>query len=179
MKARTAELQFAKFIERFQDRITEEFLEDAFKRRDLFAQSPLGRQMVEDLAGRILSEFTKNIDKKTGVEYVADPHVNLGLRCCEDGLSCSEMVRIFILLKRHIWLFFQESDFAGQPFDVRSIVALNNRTALFFDRVIYYFLVGYEETKSEKTSELTRIYSEFLQMVRSDLGMDGTSEEDR
>ncbi len=124
MKARTAELQFAKFIERFQDRITEEFLEDAFQRRDLFSQSPLGRQMVEDLASRILSEFTKNIDKKTAVEYVADPYVQFGLRCSEDRLSCSEMVRIFILLKRHIWLFFQESDFAGQPFDVRSIERL-------------------------------------------------------
>ena len=43
MKARTAELQFAKFIERFKDRITEKFLEDAFHHRDLFSQSPLGR----------------------------------------------------------------------------------------------------------------------------------------
>ena len=98
----------------------------------------LGREMLEELAEAVLSEFTTNIDKKTTVETIADRYVQLGIRCCEDGLSYSEMVRVFILLKRHIWLFFQESNFAGQPFDVRSIVALNNRTALFFDRAMYH-----------------------------------------
>ena len=79
------------------------------------------------------------------------------------------MVRVFILLKRHIWLFFQESNFAGQPFDVRSIVALNNRTALFFDRVMYYFLVGYEQASSEDRTELETLYGKFLERLRRDL----------
>lgn len=74
-----------------------------------------------------------------------------------------------ILLKRHIWLFFQESDFAGQRYDVRSIVALNNRTALFFDRALYYFLVGYEQSTSEDRSELERFYQALLNRLRRDL----------
>jgi hypothetical protein len=79
------------------------------------------------------------------------------------------MVRVLILLKRHIWLFFQESNFAGQPFDVRSIVALNNRTALFFDRAVYYFLIGFEQVRCEGRSEIEKMYDAFVDKLRRDL----------
>lgn len=172
MPAKTFELQFAKFIERFRDQIKEAFLEDTFHKRDMFSHSSLGRQMVEDLADKVLSEFTTIIDRRTTVEFLADPYVRLGLKCHEDGISASEMVRVFILLKRHIWLFFQESNFAGQPFDVRSIVALNNRTALFFDRAIYYFLFGYEESGTDSEAELKGFYNAFLEKLKRDLAIE-------
>lgn len=169
MEARTFELEFAKFIQRFHEEIREAFLDDTFHKREMLSHYQLGKAMLQELASSILSEFATNIDRRTSVETIADRYVQLGIRCSEDGLSFSEMVRVFILLKRHIWLFFQESNFAGQPFDVRSIVALNNRTALFFDRAIYYFLVGYEQTSSEDATELESMYSAFLEKVRRDL----------
>ncbi|MEJ2719284.1 MAG: hypothetical protein P8182_19490 [Deltaproteobacteria bacterium] len=177
METRTFELGFAKFIEKFHEQIKENFLEDAFEKRELLSQYQLGREVLDDLAERICSQFTTNIDRKTSVQAVADEYVQLGLRCNEQGLSYSEMVRAFILLKRHIWLFFQESDFAGQRYDVRSIVALNNRTALFFDRAIYYFLVGYEQSSSEDRSELDKIYESLLRRLRRDLQLRQTPPE--
>lgn len=177
MEARTFELEFAKFIQRFHEQIKEAFLEDTFHKREIMSHYQLGKEMLQDLSSSILSEFTTNIDRRTTVETIADRYVQLGIRCCEDGLSYSEMVRVFILLKRHIWLFFQESNFAGQPFDVRSIVALNNRTALFFDRAIYYFLVGFEQAASEDASELESLYTSFLKRVRRDLSIRREEEE--
>ncbi|MGB9617546.1 MAG: hypothetical protein ACP5M0_09980 [Desulfomonilaceae bacterium] len=169
MEIRTFELEFARFIEKFRDHIREAFLEDTIHKRELLTHYQLGEKMLEDLANSVLSEFTKNIDKKTSVETIADKYVQLGIRCREDGLSFSEMVRAFILLKRHIWIFFQDSNFAGQPFDVRSIVALNNRTALFFDRAIYYFLVGFEQADSEEASELESMYDAFVEKLTRDI----------
>lgn len=177
MEVRTFELEFAKFIERFHLEIREAFLEDTFQKREILSHYRLGKEMLEELADSIVSEFATNVDKRTAVEVIADKYVQLGIRCCEDGLSFSEMVRVFILLKRHIWLFFQESNFAGQPFDVRSIVALNNRTALFFDRVIYYFLVGYEQASSDDRTELENLYNRFLERIRRDLRTAGEEEE--
>ncbi|MFH0824804.1 MAG: hypothetical protein V2B18_18785 [Pseudomonadota bacterium] len=173
MEARTFELGFAKFIERFHEQIRDSFVEDALLKRELLSQYELGNTMMEQLADSILSEFTKNIDKKTTVETIADRYVRLGLDCCEQGVSFSEMIRVFILLKRHIWLFFQESNFAGQPFDVRSIVALNNRMALFFDRAMYYFLVGFEQSQNDERSELEKFYGVLLEKLRRDLGLGG------
>ena len=171
MEGRTFELAYAKFIERFRDQIKENFLEDAFHKRELMSQYQVGEKMLEELSDNILSEFTVNIDRRTSVETVADRYVQLGIRCAEDGVSFSEMVRVLILLKRHIWLFFQESNFAGQPFDVRSIVALNNRTALFFDRAVYYFLVGYEQERSEDRSEVEKVYDSLVDLLRRDLAI--------
>ena len=169
MATRTFELEFAKFIQRFHEQIKEAFIEDTFHKREILSHYQLGREMLEDLADSVVPEFTKNIDKRTSVEQIADKYVRLGIRCCEERLSFSEIVRAFILLKRHIWLFFQDSNFAGQPFDVRSIVALNNRTALFFDRAIYYFLVGFEQALSDDSTELESLYRTFLGRIRKDL----------
>jgi hypothetical protein len=169
MEARTFEMEFAKFIQRFHQDIRDAFIDDAFHKREILSHYQLAKDMLQELADNVLSEFTTNIDKKTPVETIADRYVQLGIRCCEDGLSYSEMVRVFILLKRHTWLFFQESNFAGQPFDVRSIVALNNRTALFFDRAMYYFLVGFEQTQSEIKTELDDMYNVFLDRLYRDL----------
>ena len=169
MEARTFEMEFAKFIQRFHQDIRDAFIDDAFHKREILSHYQLAKDMLQELADNVLSEFTTNIDKKTSVETIADRYVQLGIRCCEDGLSYSEMVRVFILLKRHTWLFFQESNFAGQPFDVRSIVALNNRTALFFDRAMYYFLVGFEQTQSEIKTELDDMYNVFVDRLYRDL----------
>jgi len=132
MDPRTFEVQSAKFIERCHEQIRENFIEDAFHKREILSQYQLGREILEEVAGRILAGFTKNIDGETTREIIADEYLHLGVHCYDDGLSYAAMGRVFILLKRHIWLFFQDSNFAGQPFDVRSIIALNNRTALFF-----------------------------------------------
>jgi hypothetical protein len=178
MQQRTFELALAKFIEKFHEQIKEQFLEDAFNKRELLSQYQMGKEMLEELADSIGREFTRNIDRKTSVDEIADRYVRLGIRCYEDGVSYSEMVRVFILLKRHIWLFFQESDFAGQPYDVRSIVALNNRTALFFDRAIYYFLVGYEQSAAEDRTELEELYDSFLERLGRDLKLRMQREKD-
>jgi hypothetical protein len=167
----TFELGFAKFIERFHEQIRENFLEDALHKRGMLSQYQFGTRMLADLADSIVTEFTKNIDKRTTVETIADKYVQMGIKCCEERLSYSEMVRVFILLKRHIWLLFQENNFAGQPFDVRSIVTLNNRMALFFDRAMYYFLVGYEQAGLEDKSELEGLYRIVLDRIRRDLGL--------
>lgn len=169
MDGRTFELGFAKFLEKFHEEIKERFVDDAINKRELLSHYQLGPKLIEDLADSICPEFAKNIDKRTTAEYIADEYVKLGIRCHEDGLSFSEMIRVFILLKRHIWLFFQESNFAGQPFDVRSIVALNNRTALFFDRAMYYFLVGYEESMMEDSSDLRMMYESFVHKIAADV----------
>ncbi|MBI5250478.1 MAG: hypothetical protein HY912_13375, partial [Desulfomonile tiedjei] len=123
------------------------------------------------LADSVLREFTVMIDRRTSVETIADQYIQLGLQCCLDGVSSSELVRALVLLKRHIWIFFQESNFAGQPFDVRSIVALNNRTALFFDRATYYFLKGTEQAECTGETELEGLYKLVLNKLRKDLGL--------
>jgi hypothetical protein len=178
MEPRTFELEFAKFIERFHEQIKEAFLEDAYNKREILSHYRLGRKILEELADSVLTEFTVMIDRRTSVDTIADRYIQLGAQCCLDGISYAEMVRALVLLKRHIWLFFQESNFAGQPFDVRSIVALNNRTALFFDRAIYYFLVGTERNECKEETELEGLYKLFLSRLRKDLGLRQDTDED-
>jgi hypothetical protein len=177
MEVRTFELEFAKFIQRFHQPIKETFIEDTIDKRGLLSYYTNARSMLDELADDVVKEFTANIDRKTAVEVIAERYIQLGNSCRDQGVSYADMVRVFTLLKRHIWLFFQESNFAGQPFDVRSIVALNNRTALFFDRAIYHFLVGYEQSARQVPSELESLYQAFIEKVRRDLASGGGTRE--
>ncbi len=180
MEVRTFELGFGRFIERFSEQIKDDFLEDAFDKRGLLANYEGGKKLLEELADGICHEFCKTIDRNTPVDAIADQYIKLGAKCCDTGISYSDMVQVFVLLKRHIWVFFQDSNFAGQPFDVRSIVALNNRTALFFDRAICFFLMGYEKSNCQRHSEADKLYESFLKMLRRDLGViKGPIESDR
>jgi hypothetical protein len=169
MEVKTFELAFAKFIEKFHEQIKENFLEDSVNNRGLLSRRPNGRKILEDLADNVYSEFARNIDRKTTPEEIAERYTGLGKQCNDEGVSFSEMVRVFILLRRHVWLFFQESDFAGQRHDVRSIVALNNRTTLFFDRAMYGFLVGFEQAAFKDRSDLERLYESFVERLRRDV----------
>lgn len=176
MEARTFELEFARFIQRFHQPIKETFIEDTLDKRRILAYYPTARSMLDELADDVLKEFTVNVDRKTSADAIAERYVQFGTHCREEGVSYADMVRVLTLLKRHIWLFFQESNFAGQPFDVRSIVALNNRTALFFDRAIYHLLVGYEQKPQQTLSEIETLYQAFLEKVRRDLVGGATSD---
>jgi hypothetical protein len=169
MEARTFELEFAKFIQRFHQPIKETFIEDTLDKRGLLAYYPAAKSMLDELADDVLKVFTANVDRRTSSEAIAQRYIQLGKDCRDRGVSYADMVRSLTLLKRHIWIFFQESNFAGQPFDVRSIVALNNRTALFFDRAIYHFLLGYEQQPKHVPSEIEALYEAFLDKVRRDL----------
>lgn len=177
METRTFELEFARFIQRFHQPIKETFIEDTMDKRGILAHYPPGRSMLGELADDVLKEFTVNVDRKTSAEAITERYIQLGNHCRDQGVSYADMVRALTLLKRHIWLFFQESNFAGQPFDVRSIVALNNRTALFFDRAIYHFLVGYEQKPKQALSEIESLYEAFLDKVRRDLAKGSETEE--
>ncbi len=64
MEARTFEMEFAKFIQRFHQDIRDAFIEDTFNKREILGHYQLGREMLEELADSVLSEFTVNIDKK-------------------------------------------------------------------------------------------------------------------
>ncbi len=50
MEARTFEMEFAKFIQKFHQEIRDVFIEDTFHKREILAHYQLAREMLEELA---------------------------------------------------------------------------------------------------------------------------------
>jgi hypothetical protein len=70
------------------------------------------------------------------------------------GIPLCEGVRALILLKRTIWLFVLESSLFESAMELLQMRELNDRAALFFDRALYNFIMGYMEEMKNRAAEL-------------------------
>ena len=60
-------------------------------------------------------------------------------------LRGSRAFMMLLLIKRHLWIFVMENQFFSSSFELSQALELNNKVVLFFDRVIYFAVMGYEE----------------------------------
>jgi hypothetical protein len=98
---------------------------------------------------RVFDVFSKlsswlGLDNHTTSE-VQKVYTELGRKRYREGLPLHEVILAFMLIKRHLWVFIQEKQFLESTFEFSQALDLNNKVVLFFDRVIYFVIMGYEE----------------------------------
>lgn len=72
-------------------------------------------------------------------------YTELGRKRYREEIPLHEVVLAFMLVKRVLWDFIQERQFFETTFEMSQALELNNRVVFFFDRVIYFVTMGYEE----------------------------------
>ncbi|HOJ13372.1 MAG TPA: hypothetical protein PLS81_11215 [Deltaproteobacteria bacterium] len=72
-------------------------------------------------------------------------YTELGRKRYHEGIPLHEVVLAFMLVKRILWEFIQERQFFETTFEMGQALELNNRVVFFFDRVIYFVSMGYED----------------------------------
>lgn len=126
----------------------------------------LARRLVKDLHGmdetkgyRILSDDllykrVRDVYSKLGSWLSTEKHTSgeirkvytaLGRKRYREGIPLHEVAMAFMLVKRHLWLYVREKQFFDSAFELYQALELNNKVVLFFDRVIYFVTLGYEE----------------------------------
>jgi hypothetical protein len=90
-----------------------------------------------------LSSWLGMDDHTTG--EVMKVYTELGRKRYREGIPLHEVILAFMLIKRHLWVFIQEKQFFESTYEFSQALELNNKVVLFFDRVIYFVTMGYEE----------------------------------
>jgi hypothetical protein len=62
-----------------------------------------------------------------------------------EGIPLHELIMTFMLIKRHLWMYVLEKHFFDSTYEINQSLELNNRVVLFFDRIIFFASIGYEE----------------------------------
>jgi hypothetical protein len=96
-------------------------------------------------AYRVFSQLEKWISRETTKEEIARIYKALGAERREEGFALSEVIRALILIRRNLWRKVMEEGLLDTSYDLYQAIELNNRVTLFFDRAIFYTVVGYEE----------------------------------
>ncbi len=69
----------------------------------------------------------------------------VGARRAAQGVSITEWVWAIILTKEHLWGFLQRESLLDRPFEVFGELELLRMLDQFFDRAIYYGIVGFQQ----------------------------------
>jgi hypothetical protein len=139
-------LKLLQFIEDNADDLTRRICKDLLTRAETKGYRILSderlSERVYDVCSKLGSWLGK--DKHTRGE-IRRIYTELGRKRYREGIPLHEVVLAFMLIKRHLWLYVQEKNFFGSTYELSQALELNNNVVFFFDRVIYFVTMGYEE----------------------------------
>lgn len=83
---------------------------------------------------------------------------SVAIRRAEQGIRLHQFVWALILSRDHLWHFLRHESFADNVVALHGEMELHRLLTKFFDRAIYYAIVGYNESaQSVPTGELARV----------------------
>lgn len=131
-------------IEQNADELTRNFMRDV----RIHAATPTYHTWDEnelyERAYNVYSQLGKWISRETSKEEIAQHYRELGVQRKKEGFSLSEVILAIIKTRRHLWLKILGEGLLDTVLDHSQAMELNNRVILFFDRAIYYTILGYE-----------------------------------
>lgn len=110
----------------------------------------LTRDEALEMALKILRRLNQWLGGDKDIEGM---FTGFGEQCYFKGFNMEEVVMLLTLLKRHIWLHLLEAGIMTTNIEVLQALDVNNKVVLYFDRAIYFSLVGFKQGRdAEKTA---------------------------
>ncbi|MCU0577042.1 MAG: hypothetical protein MUD15_09495 [Desulfobacterota bacterium] len=126
--------------------LTRRLCKDLLSREETKGYRKLADNVVYDRVFDVYSKLSSWLgtdDHTTG--EVRKVYTELGRKRYREGIPLNEVVLAFMLVKRHLWEFIQEKQFFESTYEMGQALELNNKVVLFFDRLIYFVTMGYED----------------------------------
>lgn len=83
----------------------------------------------------------------TGSKDIKDVYLQFGHSLYYKGFELEEVVQTLILLKRYLWLELLEMGLMTTDLNIYQALELNNKVVLYYDRAIYFALIGYKDAR--------------------------------
>lgn len=148
------------------------FLEDKLVQVIESRADQIARRWYRDLMESSYAPSIKNLSEEEGLQMATDVYRNLGYwlqpsrteeveityerfghSLYHRGFRMEEVIMILVLIKRYLWLHLLEEGLMSTNLEVYQALELNNKVVLYFDRAIYFALLGYKEARARETEE--------------------------
>lgn len=145
--------KLVKLIEDNADDLTKSWLRDVRENPTTPTYQTFPEEKLYQRAHFVYSQLGHWISRETGKGEVRGYYMKLGEERFNEGFALYEVVSAIILLKRHLWLHILSDGQLSTAFELYQSLELNNRVVLFFDRAVYYAIIGYEDAFRKKTAK--------------------------
>ncbi len=86
--------------------------------------------------------------QKTEID-IAERFKALGARRAAEGVGLHQFVWALVISRNHLWQFLQREAFADNIVQLSGKLELQQMLNQFYDRAVYYGVLGYMETRNE------------------------------
>ena len=151
-----------KLIEDNADELTNRVCKDLLTREETKSYRTLTQDLLRDRIYDVYSRLDSWLNKKMQTGEVQQYYSDMGKKRFREGIPLHEVIMALMIIKRHLWLYVRENQFFDSTYECYQALELNNKVVLFFDRAIFFTIVGYEEELAESTGTGTGILSRLL-----------------
>jgi len=83
----------------------------------------------------------------------------IAARRVSEGIGLHQLVSALMLTRDHLWHFLRREAFADNIVELHGELELHQMLNQFFDRAVYYAILGYDEARQQSTpkSDLARV----------------------
>ncbi len=105
----------------------------------------LSKNELHDIVFTRFRRLGKWIEKREGLEKdIAENFCKIGRSRAQSGIVSSEVVYSLILEKDILWHYIQNEGIINEGIDMNRALQFIDRLNYFYDKAIYFCLVGYE-----------------------------------
>ena len=95
-----------------------------------------------------LEEYQKSVDElflklQPATQHIAEKYTSHGVRRCKQKFELAEVVQSLILMRRHLWQKVLDDGLLDTALDLYQALELNRQVVRYFDRAIYFTIIGF------------------------------------
>ncbi len=135
--------KLVEIIEKGADELTRAYLQEVKKHPNMPTYRSFPEKEVYDRAYLVYSQLGRWISFELESDEMKRYWTELGKKRREEGFSLPEIFLSLCLLRKELWAKIQSEGVLDNALDLYQALDLYNRIVTFFDRALYYAIIGY------------------------------------
>lgn len=137
--------RLVELVESSSDHIARVWLKDVQTNRSTPTYHHFDQELLYHRVFLVISHFSDWLGGAYDGLDIISYYMHLGRIRKREGFSLSEVISALSLTKKHIWEFARSQGMWDRAIDIYTIMEMERRISLFFDRATYHVAKGYEQ----------------------------------
>lgn len=136
-------------VERHAENIADRWMKDIRQNLDTISYKKISDDKLRENAMDLFAHLSRWVkDPSEGTSWIEEIYTKRGRERQQAGFRVSEVVKAVIQAKHHLWNYVEEEGVFESATDLYLGLELLQNIGSFFDRVIYFLVLGFEREAS-------------------------------
>jgi hypothetical protein len=145
--------QLVQIIENYSDSIAETWYREVKDSNYTPSIEKISREDAVKMATDVYKKLGYWLMRTHGQE-VKETYHRFGSQLYWKHFRMEEVVMTLVLIKRYLWLHLLEQGLMTTRLELYQALELNNKVVLYFDRAIYFAIIGYKQAQAKDMADL-------------------------